>query len=621
MGTIRVLPPQLVDRIAAGEVVERPQSVVKELLENALDAGARTVRVELEEGGRRRIRVADDGRGMDPDDLALAWVSHATSKLADEEELFRIRTLGFRGEALASIGSIAKARIVSRTADRDEAAEIENHGGKIGAVRAAAGPPGTLVEVDQLFFNVPVRKKFLRSPSVELGKVLEAFTGYALARLDVRFELLHDSAPVHILPPAKSLAERVGTFYGADLAGDLLHVRAEEEGASVEAWLSPPSRTATHGGMQHFFLNGRYVKDRVLYRAVGEAYRDLLPPPKRYPIVFLFVTVPPAEVDVNVHPTKLEVRFRNPWRLQDFLVRTLAGALARSPRFALEPRQAFGTFVDSSPDSRHRQLERAMVDFFSRPIPSPGGEAPAVAFRAGVTPTATATPIVGLPSESRAAAPSLDAAVRPAPAAAPAPPLLPLGVHHGPDHRFVQIHDRYILEEEPDGLVLIDQHALHERILAYEIRQRLDRAEVVSQTLLLPAVLELTPRLRVRLEEARSTLALAGFRIEPFGRDAHAVQAVPTFLGARDPVRYLTDLLEDMADRSEREVLADRQNDLIEMMACKAAVKAGQRLPTEEIRNLLSLRHRYAHTLTCPHGRPTTLKLSLAELERHFHRR
>ncbi len=630
MGVIRVLPPPLVDRIAAGEVIERPQSVVKELVENALDAGATHVRIEVEEGGRRRIRVIDDGRGMDRDDLALAWLSHSTSKLADEEDLFRIRTLGFRGEALASIGSVAQARMVSRPAGTDEAAEVENHGGRIGPVRAAAGPLGTMIEVDQLFFNVPVRKKFLRSPAIELARIVDTVTAYALARLDVRFELHHEGAPVHVVPPTASFADRVRVFHGDALAADLIHARGEQAGATLEAWLAPPSRTSTHGGMQHFFLNGRHVRDKVLYRAVGEAYRDLLPPPKRYPIAFLFLTLAPEDVDVNVHPTKLEVRFRNPWRIQDLVERTLRPALERSPRFEIQPRGSIGHFVDGSPDARHRVMEREMLDFFSRPIPAeaPSGAGPApdplgvVASWPGPVGTAVATAPAA--ANARADTDPFAAAAPPVHQAfgsVPAPELLALPGCLGPGHRFAQLHDSYIIEEEPGGIVLIDQHALHERILSYEIRAQLERREVMSQQLLIPAVLELPPRLRLRLEGALETFRTIGFRLEPFGRGAWAVHAIPCFLGDRDPARYLTEVLEEMTDRSEREVLGDRLTEMVDMMACKAAIKAGQRLPAEEIRNLLALRHRYAHTLTCPHGRPTTLRLSLAELERHFHRK
>jgi DNA mismatch repair protein MutL len=553
MAHIHVLLPEVVNQIAAGEVIERPASVVKELIENALDAGALEVRVDVEEGGRRLVRVSDNGCGMAAEDLALAFAAHATSKLRAAEDLFRVTTYGFRGEALASIGAVARARIVSRSGE-GEGAEIVVEEGKTEGARPAAAAPGTVVEVRDLFHGVPARRKFLRSVEVETEHVVEAVSRFAIARPEVRFDLFVDGARRQALPPADRRA-RIGGFFGEELAGALREVR---EGP-FEALAAPPqySRVNTRG--IHFYLNGRFIRDRVLLRAVGEAYREMIPH-GRSPVAFVFLSLPPGDVDVNVHPTKIEVRFRNAWRLHDRLAEALRRELLGGD---LDVRLAPERLADPGGNVR------AVVDFFGGVRPEPAGAGP----------------------EAR--------------------PLVVSG------RRVFQIHDRYLVEEVEDGIRILDQHALHERVMLEELRREYRSARVASQKLLLPAVVEVPRERKAVLEDHRELLESFGVEFGDFGPDAVAVRAVPALVGDADPARLLADFAELAAERGADGSLFERA---LEFLACRAAVKFGRRLADEEISRLLSDAEGLDFSQACAHGRPTAVKLSLADLERFFHR-
>ncbi|MBI5368949.1 MAG: DNA mismatch repair endonuclease MutL, partial [Planctomycetes bacterium] len=509
MGIIRLLPPELVDKIAAGEVVERPASVVKELIENALDAGARHIEVTLEEGGRKLIRIADDGHGIPPEELPLAFASHATSKLAALDGLFEIATLGFRGEALASVGSVAQARILSRTRGADAGAAIADEGGHIGPVEPAAAPVGTTVEIRNLFFNVPVRRKFLKDPSTEFGHVQDVVRRYALAYLEVAFHLTHEGRRIFALPPAASLVERIRHFEGDQVADALFTVEAGDTQLGLRAAFGPPALHRGNSGLQYFFLNGRYIKDRLLYKAVADSYREMIPP-RRYPVAFLFLTIDPREVDVNVHPTKLEVRFRNSWRIFQLVIGCLRSRLLKEvDSFALRPDQ-LAPAARPGAAALAPSPSPAAAPFASALAPSPSPTAAGEGWGEGrsAPPTASAPPHLpghpaarqevfrrdrdaffgGAPAPaptahgpSPAAAPSASAlASSPAPAAAgegrgegmSAPPTasaspsalplaaLPVFAGAAPGRRFAQLHDSYIIEEIEDGFLIIDQHAL-----------------------------------------------------------------------------------------------------------------------------------------------------------------
>ncbi|HVE42306.1 MAG TPA: DNA mismatch repair endonuclease MutL [Planctomycetota bacterium] len=556
MAQIQVLAPDVVNKIAAGEVIERPASAVKELLENALDAGATEVRVDIEEGGRKLLRVTDNGRGIAAEELLLAFAPHATSKLATADDLFRVATYGFRGEALASIGSVSRVRLLSRPAGA-EGAELVVENGTPAPVKPAAAAPGTVVEVRNLFQNVPVRRKFLRSIEIETEHVVDIVSRFAVALPGVRFDLYVDGERRYALPPAERQA-RIALFYGDDVARSLKEV----ETTDFHAYVAPAQHSRINAKGLHFYLNGRYIRDRVLLRAMNEAYRELVPH-GRYPVAFVFLTLPSDEVDVNVHPTKIEVRFRSVWKLHDRLVAAVRSKLLEGTldhRISPEQLSPAGPLV--LPQARE------VVDFFTR------------------------EPDLRLPE-------------------IPARPLVTTG------RRVFQLHNRYLVEEVEDGLRILDQHALHERVMLEEFRKQFAGAAIAKQRLLLPAVVTLTREQRARLDDHRELLDSFGLECEDFGRDAVAVRAVPALVAEHDPVTLLTDFLELARDAEPEVPLLERA---LEFLACRAAVKFGRKLAEEEIARLLQDAAQMDFSATCAHGRPTGIKLTLEDLERFFHR-
>jgi DNA mismatch repair protein MutL len=552
MARIQLLAPDVVNKIAAGEVIERPASAVKELVENGLDAGAGEIRVDVEEGGRKLLRVTDNGSGMEPADLPLAFAPHATSKLATADDLFRVSTFGFRGEALASIGAVARVRLVSRTA-QGEGVELIVENGVAGEARPAAAAPGTIVEVRNLFQNVPVRRRFLRSIDVETEHVVETIARFAIAHPEVRFDLFVDGERRYALPPADRRT-RIGIFFDEEVARSIKEVEAPD----FHAYLALPQASKVSAKGLYFFLNGRYIRDRVLLRAVSEAYRELIPH-GRYPVAFVFLKLPADEVDVNVHPTKIEVRFRSVWKLHDRLAAALRAKLLEGTLdHHLPPERA-------TPESTPA---KEVVDFFTR---EPDLRTAELAAR----------------------------------------PLVTTG------RRVFQLHNRYLIEEVEDGLRIIDQHALHERVMLEDFRRQFAGAAVARQRLLLPAVVTLTKEQRIRLDEQRELLDSFGVEFEDFGRDAVAVRAVPALVADHDPVKLLTDFLDEEA---EADLEMDPFERALEFMACRAAVKFGRKLAEEEIVRLLQDAAGLDFSATCAHGRPTGIRLTLQDLERFFHR-
>jgi len=568
MGVIRVLPADVVNKIAAGEVIERPASVVKELVENALDAGATRVAVEVEEGGRRLVRVTDDGCGLAREDLAPAFAPHATSKLATADDLFRVRTFGFRGEALASIGAVARVRLASRARGTPEGAEITMEGGAAGEARPAAHPEGTSVEVRNLFYAIPARRKFLRSPDVELEHVEEAIDRFALAHPKVRFELSNEGAQRRLLPAAKDVRERIGALFDRELMESLVEASCDLPPLAFRAYVAPPkfARLTLRG--QFVYLSGRFIRDRVLTRAINESYREMLPH-GRFAVAFVFLDVGPGEVDVNVHPTKIEVRFRSVWKLHDLLLGTLRSRLLATE---LAPRIA-PVAEEAAPTAAHREI----VEFFTRD----GGPAPA--------------------------------------AVEAAPPLVATG------RRVFQLHDRYIVEEVEDGIRIIDQHALHERALLEELRRQYRSSDMPRQRLLLPSVLEVGDADRVRLDEHRELLQSLGVELDDFGPSSVAVRAVPALVSEADPATLVRDFLEMVREHGESEAKEGHPvpifDHALEFLACRAAVKFGRRLGAEEIERLLADARDLDYSATCAHGRPTAIQLTLDDLERFFKRK
>jgi len=577
---IQQLPPSLVNRIAAGEVIERPASVVKELVENAIDAGARTITVEIEDGGRELIRVTDDGAGIDPADLPLAFAPHATSKLRSDEDLLKISTMGFRGEALASIGAVSQARILSRTPASDMAWEVFDRGGAISGVQAAAGNVGTTVEVRNLFHNTPARRKFLKGAATESGHVSEALLRLALPFPQISFRLVSGGRTVLDLPATtpeqRLLSAWPQEFRERRLAIDVVDAEVRLGGIAGLPELAHP--TARY---QYFYLNGRHIRDRFIQHAVREAYRGLMEP-GRNPAAVLLLTMPAGDVDVNVHPTKAEVRFRDSNRIHGLVLASLREKLLGSD---LTPRaQAYSAQM---PPGDRQDMRQRLAEFFRQ---AQGSQ-----------------PVAGA-----AAPPAMMPPAEPEPALLPAPPA--------PRSAAMQLHNCYLVTETDDGLMIIDQHALHERIMYEELMARVSRGPLESQRLLIPETVNVTPRQAALLEQIQPLLQRLGIEVAAFGPGTVAVHAFPTFLEKLEPGRFVAELLErgeqEQHDLHEEELL----HELLDMMACKAAIKAGDPLSPAEIEALLQRRELIDRPSNCPHGRPTTLRLSLRDLEKQFKR-
>lgn len=565
--TIRLLPPATANRIAAGEVVERPAAVVKELVENALDAGARRIRVALEEGGIRRVLVEDDGHGMSAEDLALSVERHATSKLPEEAMLFAIGTLGFRGEALPSIGAVARLAITSCA--RDGAAHrIAVEGGRKSAVAPAAGAPGTRVEVSDLFFATPARRKFLRSPRAEGEAALAALRRLALAWPETGFEATLDGRAVLRVAPEGREA-RIAAVLGADFAAAARAV----SGAGIAGLAASPAFARPTTAAQHFVVNRRPVQDPLLRAALRAGYRDVMAP-GRFPAAALFLELPPTEVDVNVHPMKTELRFRDAEGVRGRVIAALRRALGEG----LGPRVALG---------------------YAGPA--------ALRF--------TPPPAAARPGFAEAALPF----AFPAPTPAEPLPADPVPADHPLGRALAQVMETYILAEAPDGaLILVDQHAAHERLTHERLAAELAAGGVRAQPLLIPSVVE-TPG-AARLVDAAPELARLGLELEGFGPGAVLVRATPALLGNPDPAPLLRDLAEELAEEGEGLALALRLDAAIARLACHGSIRAGRRLAAAEMDALLRAMERTPRAATCSHGRPTFLRLGPAEFARLFGR-
>ena len=621
MADIRILPTELVNKIAAGEVIERPASIVKELVENALDARAAQIDISVEDGGKRLIRVADDGAGMSSEDAALAFRPHATSKIATDENLFAIETLGFRGEALASVASVSHAHLRTRRADDEAGSEVTASGGDLSRPRPCPAAPGTTVTIRDLFFNTPARRKFLRTPNTELGHIAEQVVRASVPRPDVAFTLTHNARQVHNLPAVASTTARIADLFAADLADSLLPIVARSGPTGVAGLIGRPAASRASGKWQYFFLNGRFIRDRILGHALREAYRGLIDP-GRWCVAFVFLTVDPAEVDVNVHPTKIEVRFRDSQMVHGELLAALRETLNRAdltPAAALdEPSGA--TRQDPTAEMRRQSLREAIADFFkskSSGSPPQGRMSPA--------PRETSQRSAPQGVDPSRALGALAAREPPAPVPATAqgqyltdePPATVSAA--GP--KAIQIHNSYIVTADDEGLIIVDQHALHERLIYNDLTRRLGDGELTGQRLLIPQTFSASPAEADALVSAGETLGRLGIEVASFGPGTLAVQRFPTLLVERgvSPVEFMREMLDGLAEGwgPDQEQLLE---ELLSMMACKAAVKAGEKLGEMEIDDLLARRQQADKSSSCPHGRPTTLKLTLPQLTKQFKR-
>ncbi len=571
---IRLLSTEVASQIAAGEVVERPASVVKELVENALDAGAHSISVTVAEAGRSLIEVADDGCGIPSKELPLAVSRHATSKLASADDLFSITTLGFRGEALASIGSVSRLTLTSRIAGESSGTRILVEGGQNGKVTPAGASPGTVVRVEDLFYNVPARKKFLKSDLTE-RRVIDTFLSrYALAYPGVRFKLTEDGKQRLGTAGDDDRRAVFASLYGVEVAKAMLEVLAEDDGLKLSGFISPTSLTRSNRREMTFFINGRWIQDIPLNAALTQAYRTLLMV-GRYPLTAIFLEVEPAAVDVNVHPAKAEVRFREQDRVFGFVQRAVRRALlAYAPVHSLPSRGLWG----HSPDgSQSASLDWSMAaDLDNRPVVSPDG-----------------------PQAST-----------PAPRLTNVPLLRLIG----------QVGTTYLVAEGPDGLYLIDQHAAHERVLFEKLMQQYERRNIPAQTLLEPASLTLSPAQAALLDGQLEWLHSFGFQVEPFGPNTYQVRAMPTLFTGSDAAAALRALVEDF-EEDETPLQEELQARIAARVCKRLAVKAGQPLSMEEQRTLLTDLENCDSPRTCPHGRPTMVHLSVDMLERQFGRK
>ena len=594
---IQVLPPRIINQIAAGEVIERPFSVVKELVENSLDAGATRITVELADGGTQLIRITDDGMGFSAADLELAFVSHATSKLAELGDLDHIASLGFRGEALASIGAISRAWIRS-CQPGGEGYEVRCEGGEIEAVRPAACPTGSILEIRDLFYNTPPRRRFLRSPRAEKAKCQDLLTRLALARLDVDFTFVVDGKQQLRLPAGEALKDRVGRAFGRQLAGNLLEVSHESGEYRVEGLICHPDLARRDSTLEILYVNGRCAKDRSVMFAVRQAYKEFLMH-GRFPVYFLGLWLPPEEVDVNVHPTKSEVRF-----VQQ---RHAGGVLHESVRRALSAGgiASAGIMVGDAMPKARSGLPDLPADLFGRSDVSV--HTPAAPIDGPVT-------VSGSGPTQAAGQPAGQEAVAEGPPATPVNPFAALR-----ERTFLQVMNLYLVFEGDDGIVVVDQHALHERVLYEKFRTQHDQRDTRVQRLLVPEVLDLAASDKEWLLASREELAEEGFLIEDFGGLSISVVGIPAVLGkarARDLVETFIAGVGDQRP-SGREAIVER----FHSMACRAAVMSGDRLVEEEIKALLQEALTLEHPHNCPHGRPTVLTFSAPELERYFKRR
>jgi DNA mismatch repair protein MutL len=579
---IRILPPEVASQIAAGEVVERPASVVKELVENALDAGAKSVVVSVAAAGRTLVQVSDDGVGIPADELPLAIERHATSKLASADDLFRIATLGFRGEALASIGSVSRMTITSRTAESSAGARLRVEGGIIGKLEKIGAPVGTVVSVEDLFYNVPARLKFLKQDTTERRAIDALLTRYALAYSEVRFRLSEGNSPsLHTAGDGDRRAI-LAALYGVDVARQMLEVLADEEGFKLTGFISPTALTRSNRKEITFFVNGRWVQDTPLTSALLQAYHTLLMV-GRYPLAALFIEVPPEEVDVNVHPAKAEVRFRSPDKAFSFVQRaTRRALLAYAPVPQVAPQNLWST------PAQPRQIDPTWSLAHEAENGKPNGESRIENAEGGPQ-----SPIINLQS----------------------------AISHIPLLRLIgQIGATYLVAEGPDGLYLIDQHAAHERILFEKLMAQHDQKNIPSQALLTPVVVDLPRPSAETLITQIPILQHFGFTVEPFGMNAFQVRAVPNLFAKSDPAAALRALVEDF-EEDETPLQNEIEAKIAGRVCKRLAVKAGQVLSLDEQRALLADLETCASPRTCPHGRPTMIHLSVDMLERQFGRK
>ncbi len=642
MPRIEILPDVLANQIAAGEVVERPASVVKELVENALDAGAGRISVEIELGGRRLIKVTDDGYGIGADDAKLAFKRHATSKLRTLEDLESILTLGFRGEALASISAVAKVELITKTDEEEFATSIRTADGKSFELFESARSTGTTVTVRDLFHNTPARRKFLRSQPTENYHITSIVTHYALANPSISFALTNNGRETIRVSPAKSLKERAYQLFGRELIESLVPITGDGgEFLHVEGFVSAPRERRTSRDSQYFFINGRFVKDKIVSAALSEGYRSVLPHGV-YPVAFLFLDLPPEEVDVNVHPSKTEVRFRRAEAVKDVIASAVKTALGQA---------GIGDARSESAETSHFEIEYSERSDAELPI-SEKGRALSAAVRTGHQNTALDYSPQGDPTERNKEfkpqhdVPEQDAipentgfqtsgAVEADAFGMPAgydvlPPVddassLPVAVETNDLNQNTirplgQLHNSFIIASDERGLLLIDQHVAHERILFDQFRKRESERSIESQNLLIPETIDLTPAQLEAFTELKAELEGYGFSVTELSGRTVAIQSVPTDIPVGEIKNLFCELLDTVDSTKKGNARETIKDSIAAMMACKAAVKINMKLTDEKMNWMIDKLLVTSSPSTCPHGRPVILRITMKDIERRFHR-
>lgn len=634
MGIVRILPDKLANQIAAGEVVERPVSALKELVENALDAGATRIKVEVDAGGKKRIRVEDNGTGMDREDCLMALERHATSKLTRSEDLFSIKTLGFRGEALPSIASVSRFTLESRQKEAAFGVRVMVNGSKLRDVVEIQKAPGTTVLVENLFYNIPARRKFLRTTETELSWIVNLMTTYSFAHVDTFFSLAHNGKTLFSVTPVKTLKERIFQHYGRNLIEDLLPLDHTEGEFRFHGLISKPHVRKTSRNYQYLFVNGRLVRDKMLNHAIFEAYKEF-GESRQYPVIFLFIECPSQEVDVNVHPAKTEIKFIHSNQVHQWVVEGMRNVLLTVPQVTpWRPKDRFQRGSSSEeqgpvpsqpklPFTENRGSERETRSFLNA--------GPAVSGTGSDYQTGSATPYArflrekqelfteteaggedgGLSGKEEVKDPSsiVDHAV----AARNEAPEIPRVIG--------QYKESFILAEEEDALLLIDQHVAHERILFDQIFESYREGNIETQLLLIPLTIDLTPAQVVRLEECLPLLKSFGFDLDRFDSNTFVIREIPAFLPDSNMQTMVLELIEKAQGKRGETAIEALIQHMAAMKACKAAVKINMRLNPEKMQHLVDTLYRSQTPLFCPHGRPIVLRMTDVEIEKNFLRR
>ncbi len=601
MGKIGVLDENMINMIAAGEVIERPGSVVKELVENSIDAGANKITVQIEDGGKKLISVTDDGAGMDGEDLAKAFESHATSKIRVCEDLGRISTMGFRGEALASIASVAQVYAVSKPANSIEANCVEIDCGKKGQVKPCSSDCGTTIEVREIFYKLPARRKFLRSSNTEISHISEQFSRIALCHNELDMTLVHNGKVIYSFRRHESVRERAAVVVSGQAAEGLMETQSSEKGLEIFALLGRPEVARANSKYQYVFLNGRFIRDKFISHAIREAYRGFIEPNK-YPAVFLYLKMPLEAYDVNVHPTKIEVRFDNSNLVHSQVLGVLrekllsvdldvqAGLAGSAEKFV--PTAA----VQHAEAERKQRITEAMADFFKKQKFSQTNQG-RFSFSGSISAGRSG---VGKMAGAKSYARGYE--------------------KQEGEKKFLQLHDSYIIAQSDEGFIVVDQHALHERIIYEDLCKRISSGKLESQRLLIPESFQVSDIQMEELKQRAKLIESLGIEMEPFGPGTMAIHSFPSLLGKIKPAEFVRDMLDLFTDKSFEADSERLVHEILDMAACKAAIKAGQKLSEEEMEQLIADKETVERASRCPHGRPTTIKFSLADLEKQFKR-